>query len=68
MKDINGVGQKWPEMVVKWTIITTRLGESVFTEYDFVYDIKLLVPINYKTVPPGIDCRYLIFFLRFFFP
>ena len=31
MKDIEGVGQKWPEMVVKWTIVTHRLGESVFT-------------------------------------
>ena len=31
VKDIKGIGQKWPEMVAKWTIVTTRLGESVFT-------------------------------------
>jgi hypothetical protein len=26
-----GLAKKWPEIVVKWTIVTHRLGESVFT-------------------------------------
>ena len=30
MKDIKGLAKKWPEMVTKWFIVTTRLGESVF--------------------------------------
>ena len=32
MKDIKGLSKKWPEMVVKRTIVTTRLGESVFKQ------------------------------------
>ena len=27
---LKGLAKKWPEMVVKWTIVTTRLGELVF--------------------------------------
>ena len=37
MKDIKGVGQKWPKMVVKWIILTTRLGETVFNRYGTKY-------------------------------
>ena len=28
---LNGLAKKWPEMVVKWFIVTHRLGESVFS-------------------------------------
>ena len=35
-KILKGLAKKWPEIVVKWTIVTTRLGESVFiTATDF---------------------------------
>ena len=30
-KILKGLAKKWPEIVVKWTIVTHRLGESVFT-------------------------------------
>ena len=29
-KILKGLAKKWPEMVVQWTIVTTRLGETVF--------------------------------------
>ena len=28
---LKGLAKKWPEMVVKWFIVTHRLGESVFS-------------------------------------
>ena len=30
-KILKGLAKKWPEMVVQWTIVTTRLGETVFS-------------------------------------
>ena len=29
-KILKGLAKKWPEMVIQWTIVTTRLGETVF--------------------------------------
>ena len=40
---MKGVGQKGPEMVVKWTIVTTRLGELVFT-FQWCQKVDRLLP------------------------
>ena len=33
-KILKGLAKKWPEMVVQWSIVTTRLGETVFSVHE----------------------------------
>ena len=59
---LKGLAKKWPEMVVKWTIVTTRLGETVFKYEVFTSVVAsefLVVRIKFfndpKIIPNYID-------------
>ena len=47
-KILKGLAKKWPEMVVTWTIVTHRLGESVFRISGMI--ISLCETIDYKAL------------------
>ena len=39
-KILKGLAKKWPEMIVKVTIVTTHLGESVFIKDSIMFECK----------------------------
>jgi hypothetical protein len=58
---IKGLAKKWPEMVVKWTIVTTRLGESVFiTDLILFYSCFLNLQFLLKLVRVMWFCQLLL--------
>ena len=39
-----GLAKKWPEMVLQWTVVTTRLGETVFKKLSRTLEFRIDVP------------------------
>ena len=44
-KILSGLVKKWPEMVAKWTPVTTRLGVTVFIARLNTYFVNFVFPI-----------------------